>query len=161
MICINRIKPLKPKTLFKYERWMILGAFVLAVIMNPTPNLIDQIMLAGPMILMYQVGIGIIWLINRSGKPSRKIQRLLEADAVVRAERESRLASAVYLWKSAETIASEPVPSRQTIQAASPAATVPVRAGRPQQYADNFAVTRRGQFRPAIETIPVRQDRQS
>lgn len=66
MICINRITPLKPQTLFKYERWMILISFVLAVIMNPTPNIVDQLMLAGPMILMYQVGIGIIALLNRN-----------------------------------------------------------------------------------------------
>lgn len=65
LIFINRIKRLKPRSLFKGERWFILFAFVLAFIMNPTPNVIEQLMLAGPMIIMYQVGIGLIWLINR------------------------------------------------------------------------------------------------
>jgi|GEM_PF-507943 len=65
LIFINRFTRLKPRSLLKNERWFILGTFVLAVLMNPTPNLIDQVMLAGPMILMYQIGIGLVWLINK------------------------------------------------------------------------------------------------
>lgn len=65
LVFINRIKRLKPRSLLKGERWFILFAFILAFIMNPTPNVVEQLFLAGPMIVMYQVGIGIIWLINR------------------------------------------------------------------------------------------------
>jgi sec-independent protein translocase protein TatC len=65
LIFINRIKPLKPRRLFHYERWVILSAFVLAGLMNPTPNVLSQLLIAGPIIIMYQVGIGLIALINR------------------------------------------------------------------------------------------------
>jgi hypothetical protein len=33
--------------------------------MNPTPNVLSQLLIAGPIIIMYQVGIGLIALINR------------------------------------------------------------------------------------------------
>jgi sec-independent protein translocase protein TatC len=66
LICINRIKPLKPSKLFHYERWVVLAAFVLAGLMNPTPNLVSQLLVAGPFILMYQIGILIIAIANRS-----------------------------------------------------------------------------------------------
>jgi sec-independent protein translocase protein TatC len=66
LVSINRIKPLKPSSLLRYERWVILAAFVLAGLMNPTPNLFSQLLVAGPFILMYQVGILLIALINRS-----------------------------------------------------------------------------------------------
>lgn len=65
LLFINRIRPLRPSGLFHYERWVILTAFVLAGLMNPTPNILSQLLIAGPFILMYQVGIGLIALVNR------------------------------------------------------------------------------------------------
>ncbi len=89
LIFINRIKPLKPSSLFRYERWVILGAFVMAGLMNPTPNLLDQLMVAGPIIVMYQIGIGIIALINRPRWPSRA-RELFKEDLQAQAERLER-----------------------------------------------------------------------
>lgn len=98
MIFINRIKPLPPRTLLRKERWMILCSFVLAVIMNPTPNIIDQLMLAGPMILSYQIGIGMLALINRDRRPKR-LAALRAQDVEVQAE---RLQKAQQMWRNAE-----------------------------------------------------------
>lgn len=89
LIFINRIKPLKPSKLFHYERWVILLAFIVAGLMNPTPNLLDQLMVAGPIILMYQIGIGIIALTNRPRWPSRA-RELFEEDLRLQAERSER-----------------------------------------------------------------------
>lgn len=89
LIFINRIKPLKPSSLFRYERWVILGAFVMAGLMNPTPNLLDQLMVAGPIIVMYQIGIGIIALINRPRWPAHA-RELFQEDLQAQAERLER-----------------------------------------------------------------------
>lgn len=89
LIFINRIKPLKPSGLIKYERHVIVAAFIIGFIMNPTPNLIDQMLVVLPIILMYQVGIVLIWYINRKGKG--KFTTLLERDASLQAERAARL----------------------------------------------------------------------
>lgn len=89
LIFINRIKPLKPSTLFHYERWVILLAFIMAGLMNPTPNLLDQLVVAGPIILMYQVGIGIIALVNRPRWPDH-VQKLFEEDKRAQAKRFER-----------------------------------------------------------------------
>jgi sec-independent protein translocase protein TatC len=86
LICINRIKPLKPLRLFHYERWVILAAFVLAGLMNPTPNLFSQLIVAGPFIIMYQFGIGIIAIINSSKRP-KAVQQMLAVDAEAQAKR--------------------------------------------------------------------------
>jgi sec-independent protein translocase protein TatC len=86
LICINRIKPLDPKKLFHYERWVILAAFVLSGLMNPTPNIVSQLFIAGPFILMYQVGIGIIAVTNRS-KYSGEVKKLMERDNLLREQR--------------------------------------------------------------------------
>jgi sec-independent protein translocase protein TatC len=92
LIFINRIKPLKPSKLFHYERWVILLAFVVAGLMNPTPNIFDQLMVAGPIILMYQAGIAIIALTNRPRWPGRAYE-LFEEDLHLQAERLERARS--------------------------------------------------------------------
>lgn len=93
LICINRIKPLKPSHLFHYERWVILAAFVLSGLMNPTPNIISQLLVAGPFIAMYQVGIGVVALLNRSKYPAAVI-RMMEQDSLNQANRLSLVRNA-------------------------------------------------------------------
>jgi len=97
LIFINRIKPLQPKKLLslKYERWIILGGFILGALMNPDPNLLHQIFIVGPLIVMYQIGVGIVWLANRRPHPSSRRAKLTRQDTqaqVVRKQRAARLA---------------------------------------------------------------------
>lgn len=68
LVIINHIRPLKPKKLFVSQRWFIVGALVIGAIINPSPNIQDQLLLSIPMIIMYQLGIALIWLINRQKK---------------------------------------------------------------------------------------------
>jgi len=89
LLIINRIKPLKPKKLFKYERHLIASAFFVAFVMNPTPNIIDQLLVVVPIIIMYQLGIGLIWFVNRHLNPSQ-LQLLREQDQNRQAERAGR-----------------------------------------------------------------------
>ena len=91
LLFINRIKPLKPKRLLHYERWVILAAFVMAGLMNPTPNVISQLLIAGPFIIAYQVAIVLIALINRPRR-SAHVQRLFEQDETIRQQRQQRVA---------------------------------------------------------------------
>jgi sec-independent protein translocase protein TatC len=89
MFIINRIKPLTPKGLFKYERHLIVFAFITAFIMNPTPNVVDQMLVVVPLIIMYQVGIALIWFVNRP-KETPLVQSLREQDALRQEERAGR-----------------------------------------------------------------------
>ncbi|MDP9129542.1 MAG: twin-arginine translocase subunit TatC [Candidatus Binatota bacterium] len=89
LILINRIKPLQPRRLLHYERWVILVAFILAAIINPSPNVFSLLLLAGPFILTYQIGIVIIAFINRKRKPN-PVDLLHQKDAEAQAARHSR-----------------------------------------------------------------------
>ena len=93
LIFINRIKPIKPQKLLKYERHVIVAAVVLAALMNPTPNIFALMFIALPIILMYQLGILIIWRTNRHKTPhkhSAHVVDLIEQDLAKQAERLSR-----------------------------------------------------------------------
>jgi sec-independent protein translocase protein TatC len=140
LLFINRIKPLKPQKLLRFERWIILLAFVLGGVMNPSPNIADQLLLAGPMILMYQLGILIIWLVNRKHTRPKHVATLLKRDAEIRAAREQqfRAAQAELRQKRAQAqlrpaaaIAPKPQPLRAVAKPAAAKLATPPSLARP------------------------------
>ena len=63
---INRFTPLKPSKLMKTQRYVIVAAFILAAIISPTPDILNQLLFAVPIIAMYELGVILVWLQNRS-----------------------------------------------------------------------------------------------
>ncbi len=73
LMIINTIKPLPPKKLMSFQRYVVLAAFILAAMISPTPDITNQAILAVPIILMYEVGVIIIWAQGRK-KGVRRMQ---------------------------------------------------------------------------------------
>ncbi|HSX34229.1 MAG TPA: twin-arginine translocase subunit TatC [Candidatus Saccharimonadales bacterium] len=142
MVLINRIKPLKPKKLLGYERWVILLAFVGGGIMNPSPRVQDQLMLAVPIILAYQVGVGLVWYMNRGGR-SEKMRAMLAKDAAERQQRHSRFVEAQTALQQKMATTVQPSAAAHARQAAPRAAAV-VTAPKPTVI-----------HTPAVASVPV------
>ena len=53
------------RRLFGYWRWAIVGAFAISAIATPTPDPVVQTLVAGPMLVLYFVGIGLAWFVRR------------------------------------------------------------------------------------------------
>ncbi|HET7302353.1 MAG TPA: twin-arginine translocase subunit TatC [Candidatus Saccharimonadales bacterium] len=90
LILINRIKPLKVKVLNKYQRHVIAASFIVAGLMNPTPNVFALLLIAVPIVVMYQVGIFVIWSTQRKRRPHAPpahVVQMLEEDATRRLQR--------------------------------------------------------------------------
>lgn len=68
MLFINRVKPQKPGRLMRHQRWVILVSFILSAVITPTPDPMNQLILAAPIVLMYQFSVGLIWAKNRRSK---------------------------------------------------------------------------------------------
>ncbi len=100
LVIINRIKPLSPRRLLGAERWVIAGAFIIAMLMAPTVNIIDQLVIAGPMIFAYQIGIGLVWWTNRRPHRPKHIETLLEQD---RMKQETRKQQAITTLNNPDT----------------------------------------------------------
>lgn len=64
ILFINRIKPLKPIKMMRAQRWIILASFVTAAILTPTPDPINQLIMAAPAVIFYQFGVLLVWIIN-------------------------------------------------------------------------------------------------
>ena len=77
MTIINRIKPMTPRMLMSGQRHVILWSVVFAAVISPSPDAVNQLLLAAPMIVMYQVGIVIILLKNRKRADKKSKDGLL------------------------------------------------------------------------------------
>lgn len=65
LLFINYLTPLSPKKLFGYQRILIVTSFIITAIITPTPDMINQSLMAIPIIALYQVSIGLVWIANR------------------------------------------------------------------------------------------------
>lgn len=69
---INRIKPLQPKKLLKYQRHIIVGSLGLALVLPFTYDPFTMFMIALPMVFLYYFSIILVWARNRKRKPELK-----------------------------------------------------------------------------------------
>jgi sec-independent protein translocase protein TatC len=58
-----------PRALAKNRKYAVLGAFVCSAILTPTPDAFNQALMAGPLIILYEVGIVCARLFGRRPKP--------------------------------------------------------------------------------------------
>jgi len=65
LLILIRIGILSPQSLAKKRRWAILGIVILAVIVSPTPDLVTQLLMAGPMYLLYEISIWLGYFVAR------------------------------------------------------------------------------------------------
>lgn len=61
---------LRPGTIRKAQPYLIVVIFVLAAILTP-PDVVSQLLLAVPMVVLLQLSIGICWLVARLKKPQK------------------------------------------------------------------------------------------
>jgi sec-independent protein translocase protein TatC len=66
MTLVARMGLVTPKAFAKNRKYAILGAFIAAAVLTPTPDMINQSLMAGPIILLYEVGIISARLFGRS-----------------------------------------------------------------------------------------------
>ncbi len=62
---INRIKPLSPRRLLGWERYVIAFAFIAAAVMAPTTDITNLVFFTLPILAMYQISVLAVYLHNR------------------------------------------------------------------------------------------------
>lgn len=56
LFLLDHVKPFPPGALLSSQRFVIAGAIVAAALITPTPDIVNQLIVAGPIILIYQLG---------------------------------------------------------------------------------------------------------
>jgi sec-independent protein translocase protein TatC len=64
-----------PRGLWKFNRWFVVLAFIIGAILTPSPDVVSQVMMAGPMILLYNFSIVAAYFVHR-GKAKRLAEEL-------------------------------------------------------------------------------------
>ncbi|HZO41603.1 MAG TPA: twin-arginine translocase subunit TatC [Methylomirabilota bacterium] len=67
---LARMGVVTAKTLAKHRKYAVLGAFVVTAILTPTPDAFNQALMAGPLIILYEVGIISARLFGRKPAPA-------------------------------------------------------------------------------------------
>lgn len=65
----DHIRRFPPGTLLSMQRFVIVGAVIAAAIITPTPDIVNQMIIAVPIIGVYQLGVVVIWLRHRRERP--------------------------------------------------------------------------------------------
>lgn len=68
LLVLDSIRPLELKKLWEGQRIVIVGCFILAAILTPTPDIINQAILAVPLIVLYQISLLLLWWQHRLKK---------------------------------------------------------------------------------------------
>jgi sec-independent protein translocase protein TatC len=63
---LARIGIVTPAFLMRHFKWAILVSFIVAAVITPSPDMVNQTLLALPMIGLYLLGVGVAWIF---GKP--------------------------------------------------------------------------------------------
>jgi len=93
------VHPLTPKGLLNSERYVIVGAFIAAAVLSPSPDALSQTVIAVPIIIIYQLGvIGVLISVRRECKRQKAVLQkravMEEARPVVQAQLSTPLVQA-------------------------------------------------------------------
>jgi sec-independent protein translocase protein TatC len=64
IVFLGLIGLLDAHTLRKYRKYAIIIVFLAAAILTPTPDVLNQILLAGPLLVLYEFSIFLVWLVD-------------------------------------------------------------------------------------------------
>lgn len=81
---IDYVRPFPPGGLLSSQRYVLAGAIIAAAIITPTPDVINQAIVAGPIILVYQLGAIAVFLRHKSLQRAarRNLSRVPQQSAV-------------------------------------------------------------------------------
>ncbi len=65
LLLLNAVQPITPGQLRRAGRYVILVSAVVAAVLSPTPDIVNQTILAVPVIVLYYGSAVLIWYLNR------------------------------------------------------------------------------------------------
>ncbi len=65
MVFCARMGLIDTTFLNRNRKYAILAAFVIAAILTPTPDVVNQLFMAGPLVVLYEIGVVAVWLFGR------------------------------------------------------------------------------------------------
>lgn len=70
LVGLVKLGVVRSQTLAKGRKWIIVGIFVLAAILTPSPDPVSQLLLAGPLLLLFEISLAVSRLTERRNPPA-------------------------------------------------------------------------------------------
>ena len=64
MLFLSKVGLVKPNFWHKFRRYMIVVIFIVAALLTP-PDVVTQLLMAGPLLVLYEIGVGLAYLTAR------------------------------------------------------------------------------------------------
>lgn len=71
LLVINSVQRIPIGRLLGLEKWVVLLSFVVAAVLTPTPDIFNQLLMALPLIVLYQITVVLVWLVNSRARQVR------------------------------------------------------------------------------------------
>ena len=169
LFIIDYVRPLPPKALLASQRYVIIGATVMAAIITPTPDMVNMAIVAMPIVAVYELGALAVFIRHKIIKGNRiaRRQHIFDNDAPLTAiieELEQPRVAAETPQYDADEIDPEFLFEDEIVQEQKPVVATPVSAQAKPQVPRSVAVdgfVRSGSARtivrpPARQTSPSR-----
>ncbi len=144
LFLLDHIRPFPPGTLSSSQRFVIIGATVVAAVITPTPDAINMAIVAVPIVVIYEIGALAVFIRHRVGRKARSTQPSVVEDQVSTTDDEPLTAIIEELKPVANHLPQTPVLQPATHQ---------------RRTVDGFMVTRQAPAAvhvPSRQTVPVR-----
>lgn len=146
LLFFHWIHPMTPGKLLKSERFVILFAFIASAIITPTPDVLNQSMIAVPLIAIYQLGVIVVLITIR--RDHKRLHKAAQTVSPVLTKQEPAIPKVV-------AKPAPPLPSVQLQQSPMVAPLVPVKQP-VKRSIDGFATASRpAALRPQIAARPA------
>ncbi|MGH9845647.1 MAG: twin-arginine translocase subunit TatC [Blastocatellia bacterium] len=77
---LGRIGLITPGMMLRGWRYAIMAIMIIAAVLTPTPDAFSMMMFAGPMIALYFLSVGIVWLFGKPRRTDEEVQALAVSD---------------------------------------------------------------------------------
>lgn len=76
MVFLAKIGLITPAFLRKNRKYGVVLSFVVAAILTPTPDVVNQLLMAVPLVVLYEISIVAVWLFGRKSLAEDRSQRV-------------------------------------------------------------------------------------
>lgn len=70
MMVLGMVGLVKSAFLFKYQRHALVVCLIAAAVLTPTGDAVNLALMAGPMLLCYELGVLLVWIVEKRRKPA-------------------------------------------------------------------------------------------
>lgn len=65
MVFLAKMGLVNVSLLNRYRKYALLANFIIAAILTPTPDVVNQLMMAGPLVILYEISVIAVWLFGK------------------------------------------------------------------------------------------------